>query len=471
MKKWKDVHPVMMMDPRTKVCIVRDNGVQWLEEFLAAQRLYKSVVLLSPKMPVSILQSKIRSMGPSVLVCADDPKLMTGQPPALLYSHHESSLLTNDGSITLVTSGSSSGMSRQEVVLPTSCLQANLDQINTVVDKGMMDGDDVSLSILPWSHCYGLVCELLCLVHRGGSLFLPEGHPVKDVMREAKPTLLFVVPFVLQRLLERLGSLKRVACSSNGWWTSLGGGTVLNRMCFGGRLRNISVGGACSDTEMLQGFQEAFGTKIYEGYGMTETSPMVSLNTNLAYKLGSVGQPLPGVEVQIDPETEEILVRGKNVVQNLDPDRYLTIDHKRFYRTGDRGRIDDQGFLFVVDRLKDHFKLNNGLFIYPVRIEEVFNRFLPRHIQQWIVVQDPRPGRGSQLILVGFIMEKTVDNIHHLTPEELEKIGRSGNLMTYEIPKTVYYLTPTETVDMFTEKQTPRRAMIREHILRQVSKK
>ena len=458
---WKHRYGEVLNDPRSRVYLIRDNGVTWMEEFLAAMRMDKSVVILSPKMPPRVLQEKIRQDGGGGIVCADSPLL----EPVVRDGISKTGSGTGTGNgdeptITLVTSGSSSGVNRQNVELGTSQILTNIRQIHERVDLQMIHPNDTSFSLLPWSHCYGLTCELLCLTGRGASLYLPSrdgSMTIRQQLRTAQPTLLFAVPFLLEKILQQLGPLSRFVKKGIA-------ASIINRMVMGGKLRSVSVGGASMSGENLTHFENALGVDVYEGYGMTEASPMISLNTRQDYRRGSVGKPLPGVEVYIDPSTDEILVHGENIARHLDKDRYLYLNKDRwYYKTGDRGRIDQDGFLYVVDRLKDHFKLANGLFVYPQRVEQVYHKYRPLAIQQWVVFQDPRPLHSNELVMMGILETGTPHATHHTVTKDLVEIGQNEGLSSYEIPQTVWYTTVEEIKDMLTEKQTPRRSMLREY--------
>src|SRR5690606_34216408 len=126
-------------------------------------------------------------------------------------------------------------------------------------------------------------------------------------------------------------------------------------------------------------FVDALGLEVYEGYGLTETSPMVSANTPSARRMGSVGKLIPGVRVEIDTSTSdvpgqgEIVVYGPNVMQGYhnrpeENERVFTRDGG--LRTGDLGYVDADGFLFVTGRLKEQYKLSNGKYVMPGPLEE-----------------------------------------------------------------------------------------------------
>ena len=495
---WKKNHLPKNPHPNASIVILRPNEPQWIIDVLASKMLSRNVLILSDKLPPSIIQKKILSLPyhPLVISKRDSlniPILSMDMDLDLSRDLHINIPSDNINSepwdqsspktttISLITSGSSSGTHRQEIPLSSKNLTFNLQQINRVTDSSMVSSEDHSFSILPWSHCYGMTCELLFMITRGACLWLPYNtttstpqsktkttlsNPLLSEMQAAKPTVLFTVPYMLDRILQSIGSFHHMFSSSRTSTLGLWGSQFMRQHVFGGNLRSISVGGAASDPKALLRFSKIFGVSVYEGYGMTETSPMISLNTSQHFKLGSVGKPLPGVRILIHPDTQEILVRGPNVVTTLEEHRYLsTTNGKRYLRTGDRGRIDDDGFLFVEDRLSDHFKLKNGLYIYPQKIESLYLEFRPKNVSHFVVSEDPRT--VSSLVLLGFLTYGHMPT-HTISQDDLTNIGKQGELQGYEIPRSVVYIVPEHAQTLLTEKKTPRRKEIKKYLLSQI---
>jgi long-chain acyl-CoA synthetase len=150
---------------------------------------------------------------------------------------------------------------------------------------------------------------------------------------------------------------------------------------FGGRLKYAFSGGAAISKEVAE-FIDNLGITVYEGYGLSETSPIATANYPGARKIGSVGKPIPGVEIEIDlsatedPTQGEILIYGHNVMQgyhNLDEANAEVLIEKnglRGFRSGDMGKIDEEGFLHITGRVKEQYKLLNGKYVVPTPLEE-----------------------------------------------------------------------------------------------------
>jgi long-chain acyl-CoA synthetase len=262
-----------------------------------------------------------------------------------------------------------------------------------------------SLAFLPWAHALGQTGEL--------HFFTQEGHAIAindDVTRlvnnlpEVRPSLLVAVPRIFNRIydgvnkqmaakplpIQKLFSsgLRLAERRNHGEQLSFGERIVLGlaerlifskvRDKFGGRLKLVISGSAALNPDVAR-FIDALGIMVYEGYGLTETSPVAAVNYPGARKIGSVGKPLPGVEIRIDesksdnPGEGEIIIKGPNVMLGYynrpeEDAAVFTEDHA--FRTGDLGRLDEDGYLYITGRLKELYKLETGKYVAPAALEE-----------------------------------------------------------------------------------------------------
>ncbi len=169
------------------------------------------------------------------------------------------------------------------------------------------------------------------------------------------------------------------------------------RARFGGRLKYAFSGGAALSKEVAE-FIDGLGILVYEGYGLTETSPIATANSPQGRKIGSIGRPIPGVRIaiapaEVAPEGQgEIIIYGPNVMKgyhNLpeETDQVFTADGG--FRTGDLGRIDSDGFVYITGRIKEQYKLENGKYVVPTPLEEQIK--LSPFVLNVMVYGDNRP--------------------------------------------------------------------------------
>jgi long-chain acyl-CoA synthetase len=254
--------------------------------------------------------------------------------------------------------------------------------------------DATSVSFLPLSHITARHVDH-ALLHEGVTLaYCPIMEDLPRALLETKPSIFVAVPRVYEKIrmqAERTaqGFAKRHILD---WALNVGRehrGEILagqrptawswhmaDRIVFskivegvGGRVHTFISGGAPLGRELAEWFADA-GIRIHEGYGLTETSPVIAVNTPQAHRLGSVGKPLPNVEVRI-AEDGEILVKGPSVFRGYWNNPKETADSfvDGFFKTGDIGKLDSDGFLWVTDRKKDLIKTSGGKFIAPQLIE------------------------------------------------------------------------------------------------------
>ena len=270
-------------------------------------------------------------------------------------------------------------------------LASNL--IYSLDDMGLGVGDS-SVSFLPLSHITARHVDY-ALLNRGVTIaYLPNHEKLPETMREIQPSFFVSVPRVYEKIRETVEKKAASGFSRSvlSWALGVGekhkqevlaGSTPTSmdwkladtlvfskvRKALGGKVRMFISGGAPLGRELAEWFATV-GIRICEGYGLTETSPVISLNTPKAYKIGTSGKPLPNVEVRI-ADDGEILTRGPAVFKgywNL-PEETKAAFEGEWFRTGDIGHLDEDGFLVVTDRKKNLIKTSGGKFIAPQPLE------------------------------------------------------------------------------------------------------
>jgi long-chain acyl-CoA synthetase len=372
--------------------------------------------------------------------------------------------------------------------------------VSAITDVFPLDPDDRTLSFLPWAHAFGQTCELHTIYSLGMSTAFAEStRKIVANLGEVSPTMLVSVPRIfsriydgLQKHMEAEGGLTKTmfdAAVANAykkqklegegktsWWVNtqhaLFDRVVMSkvRARFGGNLKYAISGGAAIPMEVAR-FIDALGIRVYEGYGLSETSPIATANWPGSRKMGSVGKPIPGVRIDIDdaasadPRDGEIIVHGHNVMQgyhNLPEKTAEVLTADGGFRTGDLGRIDDDGFLFVTGRVKEQYKLANGKYVVPTIVEEHLS--LSPYISSSMVYGDGRPYNVA-LIVPEFeaVAEWAKAQGIGRDPEDLVHDPRLLELIGSEVAKHTASLPKYESIREFAllrEDFTPENGML-----------
>lgn len=269
-----------------------------------------------------------------------------------------------------------------------------LSQANIGLDMtlGMYNFDITrkSLHVLPPHHTFGSTVNYVGHLSQGCEVYISSGlKHVSDEIREQHPTHLILVPAFLEvmnrkiwegaRKSGKLGLLKAMMAVSNGLRKV---GIDVRRKLFksvlepfGGKLELVICGGAKLDEDIIRTF-DAIGITVLNGYGITECSPLISANRNKYQKPGSVGLPIMACRVKIDaPDANgegEICVKGPNVMLGYYNNSEATaeaFDKDGFFHTGDYGRLDEEGWIYITGRKKNLIILSNGKNVYPEELE------------------------------------------------------------------------------------------------------
>ena len=397
---------------------------------------------------------------------------------------------------------------------------SNIHGVRRLVDNinDLIRPTDRTLAFLPWAHSFGQTCELWNGIAHGGSSGICRGVPfILEDLQLVKPTVLFSVPALHKKVYDGVNNLiesssplrkslmknalalgRKKVIEANGG-ESMG---VVDRLKykvldkivlskirdrFGGNLRHGFVGGAAMPMEVID-FLDDVGITICEGYGLTETSPVITMNSPYERKTGTVGKPLPGVNVVIvgekgapvqPGEEGEICVYGPNVMKgyynkpeatdeviSLAPDGV-----SRLFHTGDLGRLPADGFVKVTGRLKEQFKLENGKYVCPTPIEETIS--LSRFVMQVVLCGANRP-HNVALIVPDWVAIRTQLGIDSsVSEDELVNDARVRELVDadineqckrlkkFEVPRDFAFVAPfTAANNMLTPKMSIRRHMV-----------
>jgi long-chain acyl-CoA synthetase len=321
--------------------------------------------------------------------------------------------------------------------------------------------EDVSLSFLPMSHVFERAWSFFIMHSGAQNVFLPNTDWVREAMTAVRPTLMCAVPRFYEKIFsavhekvarapwlrralfhwaivcgerkflqERAGKpLGKLFDLSHRWADKL----VLSKLrgILGGRVRFLPAAGAKLDDNVILFFQ-AMGINIKYGYGMTETCATVSCWEEGNFRFGSIGKPLPGVEVRIGEENE-IQVRGPVVMRGyfnkpLETAASFTADG--WLKTGDAGAIDEGGNLFITERLKDLMKTSGGKYIAPQMLEGTLAQ--DRFIEQVAIIADARKFVSALIVPSFESLEEYAKSINLKYQDRLELLRHSHILEMFE---------------------------------------
>jgi len=324
----------------------------------------------------------------------------------------------NDLAVIIYTSGTTGHP--KGAMLSHGNLLSNVQSCGEVLSA--VEGDRFVV-LLPMFHSFMMTVGVLLPLLVGGSMVLVRSlHPPKNVLLEIlqhRATLLPAIPQFFRTLANAAVPRDQLP------------------------LRLCVSGGAPLPAEILREFNEKMPIPLIEGYGLSEASPVVSLNpVRGPWKAGSIGVPIPGVEVTVQDETGrklgrggtgEICVRGPNVMQGYwnQPDETAKAIRDKWLLTGDIGHEDSDGYFYITDRKKDML-LVNGINVYPREIEEVLYKFPGVREAAVIGVPDARRGEQAMAFVAG-------NEGATLDEKTLQQFVRE-RLADYKVPKKVVFL-------------------------------
>ena len=423
--------------------IIRDGGIKAL--FVANIDIYKQIEILRPETP---------NLEQVFIIDGDETESMTdleekgrGNPVPSIRPRPE------DIAVLIYTSGTTGS--------PKGVLLSHGNFTSNFIAGGARfpehSCEDRSLSILPWAHSYGQTAELYNFINIGASIgFMRNVTTLAEDLGRVAPTFLIAVPRVFNKIydglwtrintagglakklfvmgLESAAQNRQVAAQGkSAFWSQfkykLADRVVFSkiRQRFGGRLQGTLTASAMMNMVVAQFFTD-IGLPVFDAYGLTETSPAVTMNNREANKPGSVGRPIDQVRVVIDhsrsddnPDEGEVVVYGPNVMQgyhnNPEATRQVMTEDGGF-RTGDIGRLDEDGFLFITGRIKEQYKLENGKYVFPASLEEEIQ--LSPWVENVLIYGEGRRHNACLLVpdfikLEAWAKEKGIDG----SPEEL----------------------------------------------------
>jgi long-chain acyl-CoA synthetase len=446
-----------------RLAILSESRPEWAIAFFAAVRAGAVVVPLDPKLSAADLEAILADARPELLLVGSrlaeagrraqeadparrvlrldrgpgDPSLPSVFDCRARQPQAGRDRTRSDTALLVYTSGTTGRP--KGVCISFGSL---LFEVETLCRRVPIDPGDVFLSMLPLSHLLEVTGGLLCVLFRGGEVcyadtLLPSemaeamaGRGVSQMV--TVPLFLRLLEAEIERAASRAGRARSLAFRA-----ALAVAPVLpfawRRRLFrdvharlGGRLRCFVVGGSALDTR-TESFFRRLGLEIWQGYGLTECSPVIAVNGPGERRTGSVGRPLPGVEVRIAgaarPGQEgEILTRGPHLMQGYRGAAEDPVDAEGWLYTGDLGRLDEDGYLYVTGRLKNLIVLANGQKVQPEEVEAALGRsaaikeacVLPARAQEGLLA-------GTEEVCAVVVPSEVAMRDHGARPEALQR--------------------------------------------------
>ena len=340
-----------------------------------------------------------------------------------------------------------------------------LSQTNIVTDmtQGMylFNVTPKTMCVLPPHHTYGSTVNFVGHFSQGSTIYLSSGLKyMLDEIKEQQPSHLVLVPLFVETIHKRIWSTAEKSGKAGQLRLLIKFSNFLRKIgidarrslfksvtgVFGGKLEMIICGGASLNQDIIDTF-DSMGITILNGYGITECSPLVSCNRNKYQKKGSVGIPIIGEKVKIRNPDEngegEICVKGPNVMLGYykDPEATAAVfDEEGYFRTGDYGKLDEEGWLYITGRLKNMIILSNGKNVYPEEIESEVSRVYG--VSEVIVYSgESKAQKNKQVIVAEIFPDYDALNMRGITDvqayfdEEIKNVNK--RMVSYKAIKKV----------------------------------
>lgn len=468
--------------PQVWEYIIRDSGLKIL--FVSKKEIYEKIKDFTNKIPTLEKIILIEGSGEDTLANLEEMGSQKNIPSIIPDQSNIGILIYTSG-----TTGDPKG-----VLLS----QGNLSSNSHARAKKFysFDENDRTLSILPWAHVFGLG-EMITFMQLGASSALSESvEKIGEEMLQVRPTFLIAVPRVFNKVYDGLwtrmneeGGLAKAlfvmgynssrkrrelakAGKSSSWTDfkfNLADKIVFSKIRekLGGRMRGSLTGSAAMNVDISEFFWD-IGVPLYDVYGLSETTPAATMNGLDEWRIGSVGTAIDKCKIVIDSsvvedtaQDGEIIIYGPNVMQGYHnkPDATAAVmTEDGGFRTGDRGRLDKDGFLFITGRIKEQFKLENGKYVFPASLEEDIK--LNHYVENAMIYGDGRRFNCCIIIPDFLALAKWIEKSNlSKDPKELIKDegfidfleseivnqlkGKYGN---YEIPKKfIFFDEPFST--------------------------
>lgn len=459
--------------PKTHISLIGENRVQWGVAYLTAMTFNHVIVPIDKNLSVNEILNIIHESDSEVIIFSETfaPMLKESKKVFKILKHfismdllgenewvysmpqlikeslpaHISELPkidSNEAGEIIFTSGS---LGRAKgVMLSQKNIASNLMSMTKMIQ---IKKEDRFLSVLPIHHTYECTCGFLCPLFSGSSVHYARSlKTVAEDMQKAKPTIFLGVPLLYDKLFKRVMKniqedkikskvvpplIKISSIAEKVGWKSLPK-KIFKELHekFGGSIRLFIVGGAAPDPKVAKGLRD-FGFNFVQGYGLTETSPILTLNQIDNFKDDAAGIPLSGIEIKINqPDSEgvgEIFAKGPTIMLGYYKNQLLTdeVIENGWFKTGDLGYIDQDSFLHISGRKKNVIIAKDGHNVFPEEIEDILHRS-PYILE--VLVMGERDSKHDEVITAQIVtdaeafIEYSNKNNVQITKELIHKI-------------------------------------------------
>lgn len=481
--------------PRTHIALIGENRVQWGITYLTSMAFNYVIVPIDKNLSSNEIFNIIHESDSEVVVFSDNfssmlnesrkvfkklkyfismdllakndwtysmPQLIEETPPCNIS---EPPKINPEGLAEIIFTSGSLGRAKG-VMLSQKNLASNLMSMTSMIK---IDHNDRFLSVLPIHHTYECTCGFLCPLYMGASVHYARSlKTVAEDMQKAKPTIFLGVPLLYDKLFKRIIKnieednikskivpplMKVSSFAERIGWKSLPKKLFKElHEKFGGNIRLFIVGGAAPDPKIAKGLRE-FGFNFVQGYGLTETSPILTLNQLDNFKDNAAGIPLPQVEIKINnPNSDgvgEIFAKGPNIMLGYYKNETLSKEmfEDGWFKTGDIGYLDNDGFLHIAGRKKNVIIAKDGHNVFPEELEDLLHRS-PYILE--VLVEGERDSKHNEIITAQIVINAesfieysnknkvpiTKELINEIIGNELKQVNK--NLPVYKQIRKFY---------------------------------
>lgn len=464
-----------------RISIISESSVEWAPVLFASVLAGSTLVPIDIKLTIYEMKSILSNCLPKVLLVSNK-FIEHAQKLKEEISSIEEIIVINETSAhkeykTIYEMKTASraiwrhrGLNKTGLIIYTSGTTGNpkgveityknmLSQVKGISKCFPLKRDEKLLSILPMNHLFELSVGFLTFLNLGVTIYYPQNlkpEHIFELLREKQISFMVVVPAFLKLIkteiesdLNKKSDLYKFFFKLRYEISKYIPSYHLRRWLFhnitnqlGGKFKGCISGGAPLDLKVAD-FISRIGIHVYEGYGLSEASPVVSMSTKQYNKKGYVGKALDGVTIRIDKETGELMVQGDNVMKGYynQPELTAEVIENGWLHTGDIAEIDEQGFLKITGRIKNMIVLSGGKKVFPEEVESVIEK--SPMLQEVCVVGGIKKGGqkdGTEYVVAVVvpkteIMEQEGENTEKAVYSEVMKI--SQRLATYKRPSRV----------------------------------